>query len=92
MIYQVEVSKKALKQLKKIPKHLIVRLDYWIDEVERFGLEKTRIRSGYHDEPLKGGRKGQRSIRLNKAYRAIYVVRKNGIEFVEIQEVHKHDY
>jgi proteic killer suppression protein len=48
---------------------------------------------GFHDEPLKGDRKGQRSIRLSKAYRAIYVIGNSGnIEIAEIIEVHKHDY
>lgn len=32
-------------------------------------------------------------IRLNKAYRAIYVTRKDGItELINIEEVNKHDY
>ncbi len=57
------------------------------------GLQKIRKIPGFHDEPLKGVRKGQRSIRLNKAYRAIYQLGKSGkIEVVEIIEVNKHDY
>lgn len=48
---------------------------------------------GFHDEPLLGKRKGQRSIRLNIAYRAIYVIDKEDvIQFVDILEVNKHDY
>lgn len=48
---------------------------------------------GFHDEPLKGQRQGQRSIRLNRAYRAIYVERHGGeIELVEVMEVNKHEY
>lgn len=47
----------------------------------------------FHDEPLKGDRKGQRSIRLSKAYRAIYKIGKQGnLEIAEIIEVNKHDY
>ena len=57
------------------------------------GLNETRKIPGYHDEPLKGKRAGQRSIRLNRAYRAIYTVEKDGtIKFVEILEVNKHEY
>jgi len=48
--------------------------------------------SGYYDEPLKGKRKGQRSIRLNKAYRAFYVINKNGMIEFEVIEVNKHEY
>ena len=41
----------------------------------------------------KGKRQGQRSIRLNKGYRAIYEVDESGaIHFVEIVEVNKHAY
>ena len=48
---------------------------------------------GVSDEPLKGKRSGQRSIRLNKSYRAIYVInRDGGVEIVEVQEVNKHEY
>jgi len=48
---------------------------------------------GLHDEPLKEDRQGQRSIRLNRAYRAIYVERDEGeVELVEVIEVNKHEY
>lgn len=45
-------------------------------------------------EHVKGKkRERQRSIRLNKAYRAIYEIDTNGtIHFVEIIEVNKHEY
>lgn len=45
----------------------------WVQSVELVGLEEVRKVAGFHDEALKGNRKGQRSIRLNRAYRAIYV-------------------
>lgn len=48
---------------------------------------------GYHDEPLKGKRVGQRSIRLNRAYRAIYEIDETGqVHFIEVLEVNKHEY
>lgn len=47
---------------------------------------------GYHDEPLKGRRAGQRSIRLSRAYRAIYEIRVDDVTFVSVEEVNKHDY
>lgn len=47
----------------------------------------------YHDEPLKGNRKGQRPIKLNKAYRAFYIINKNEMaEFIEVTKVNKHEY
>jgi proteic killer suppression protein len=61
--------------------------------IELLGAREVRKRPGFHDEPLHGDRKGQRSIRLNKAYRAIYIETQNGeIELVEILEVSKHEY
>ena len=59
----------------------------------RDGLEEIRKIPGYHDEPLHGERRGQRSIRLSRGYRAIYIVKSdNSIEFVSVEEVNKHEY
>lgn len=53
----------------------------------------VRKTPGYHDEPLKGKRIGQRSIRLNIAYRAIYIVNKDDeVHFVKVQEINNHEY
>ena len=93
MIKVVHLSKKAFKQLEKMPVHIIDKLDTWIEAVELDGLERVGRIPGYHDEPLKGNRQGERSIRLSKAYRAIYQIQKEGVdEFINIQEVSKHDY
>lgn len=92
-IFLVVVSKKAEDNLKKIPSHLVVKLMSWIELVSNEGLSRAKKIPGYHDEPLQGKRSGQRSIRLNKAYRAIYEVNEKGeANFVEILEVNKHDY
>jgi proteic killer suppression protein len=57
------------------------------------GWHEVRKVPGYHDEPLRGQRAGQRSIRLSRAYRAIYVVTTRGdVEFIQVVEVSKHDY
>lgn len=89
----VHLSKQAIKNLKKTPIHIALKLQAWIDEIINNGLNETRKISGYHDEPLKGNRKKQRSIRLNKAYRAIYVIEKNNnIYLIKIIEITKHDY
>lgn len=92
-IYSVHVSKTALKQLKKVPVYIGLKLQAWIDDVGERGLNAVRKIPGFHDEPLKGKRLGQRSIRLNQAYRAIYEIDDDGvIEFIEILEVNKHEY
>lgn len=93
MIRHVMLSKLALKQLDKLPQAITIKLMLWMDEVQKRGLEEVRKCLGYHDEPLNGSRKDQRSIRLNRAYRAIYeIIDEDVIEFVYIQEVTKHDY
>jgi proteic killer suppression protein len=92
-IYEVSISKTAIKQLEKTPTHIKENLYKWVQQVKLLGLSKVKKIKGYHDEPLKGERIGQRSIRLNKAYRAIYVIQKDKtIKFAAIQEVNKHDY
>ena len=63
-----------------------------VASIEYVGLAETRKIKGYHDEPLKGDRKGQRSIRLNQAYRAIYVEEAGQVHLVIILEVNKHEY
>lgn len=77
----------------KVPVHIVRKLNAWIVAVEQEGLELVRKVPGYHDEPLKGRRQGQRSIRLNVAWRAIYwIAKEGGIEFVSVEEVSKHGY
>ena len=92
-IYAVVLTDSAKKDLKKVPLPVALKLQSWIDAVGNDGLREVRKVSGYHDEPLKGKRKNQRSIRLNRSYRAIYIISENQqISFVEIREVNKHDY
>ena len=93
MMTNVVLTKQAQKDVAKLPKEIRESLAYWINKVILDGLADVRKNGGYHDEPLKGDRKGQRSIRLNKAYRAIYIQTENGeIELVTIIEVNKHKY
>jgi len=92
MIRRVEIAKQAEKQLRKLPVHTKVNLMIGVAAVELDGVEEVRKVPGYHDEPLKGNRAGQRSIRLSRAYRAIYEIKKDTIEFVSVEEVSKHDY
>ncbi|MDZ7667285.1 MAG: type II toxin-antitoxin system mRNA interferase toxin, RelE/StbE family [Desulfotignum sp.] len=88
---KVILNKKAQRQIKKVPTHITDKLTVWIATVEDDGIMETRKLPGYHDEPLKGQRAGQRSIRLSKAYRAIYVEHDDQI-VIEVIEVNKHDY
>lgn len=92
-IFEVILSERSKSELIKIPAHIAFKLQGWINGVKMNGLREMRKVPSFHDEPLKGNRKGQRSIRLNKAYRAFYIIKQNEvIEFVEVTEVNKHEY
>ncbi|MEI6805175.1 MAG: type II toxin-antitoxin system mRNA interferase toxin, RelE/StbE family [Myxococcaceae bacterium] len=92
LIYEVVLSTRAKKDLKKVPRHIAVKLQLWVDDVEERGLQEVRKVPGYHDEPLRGERAGERSIRLSLSYRAIYTEQFDEVEFVRIEEVNKHEY
>ncbi len=93
MIKDIQITKKALKELKRTPVHIQQKFTFWVNAVNKIGLEETRKSSGWHDEPLVGDRKGQRSIRLNKQWRAIYILKESGqVEFIEVREVTPHEY
>lgn len=93
LITSVNITNKALKELGRAPQYIQEKFRAWLVAVSHAGLLETRKRPGWHDEPLQGKRKGQRSIRLNKQWRAIYFICEDGkIEFVEVIEVTPHDY
>ena len=94
---QVILSNKARKALKKMPKHIIRKLQLWILDVENSGIEKVRKIPGYHDEPLGADRKGQRSIRLSRSYRGFYIeyeeiINDKTIDIINVIEVNNHEY
>lgn len=92
-IFDVKIDRSAMKDLKKVPLYVSIKLQTWIDDVGHYGLREVRKTPGYHDEPLRGKRVGQRSIRLSRVYRAIYTIEEDGIiQFVAIKEVNKHAY
>ena len=68
MIRSVVIAETAQKQLRKVPRYVAEKLADWALAVEAYGLEEIRKVPGYHDEPLKGKRAGQRSIRLSRAF------------------------
>lgn len=90
---KVWITKFAEKQLKKLPRHILAAYHTWVRTVEIDGIRATRMLPGYHDEPLRGDRKGQRSVRLSKAYRIIYEETESGnLVLIGVQEVNKHEY
>jgi len=93
-IFEVIISERTEQTLRRLPKRIVENLMEWILYVKEYGLHETRKITGFNDEKVKGKeRKGQRSIRLNKAYRAFYIIDEtNFIRFVEVIEVNKHEY
>jgi toxin HigB-1 len=89
---KISITKSAAKQLKKCPEYVQTKFDYWIDLLTAIGLRECRKYKGFHDEPLRGTRRGQRSVRLSKAYRLIYRELDDNYEIIEVIEVNKHDY
>ncbi len=89
----VVASKQFEKQLKKIPKRIIEAVLVWIETVEELGIREARKLKGYHDEPLKGQRKGQRSVRMSRSYRVIYEGDQDKKTVtITVLEVNKHEY
>jgi proteic killer suppression protein len=93
IIREVIWGRRVSKQLDKLPTHIRDKFFSWVDDIDLLGLGDVRKRPGWHDEPLSGARKGQRSIRLSRSYRAIYIERQTGqMELLEVIEVSKHEY
>ena len=89
----VQLSPRAMKALRSLPSHIAVKLKSWAELVEAAGIFEARKLPGYHDEPLRGDRAGQRSIRLSRSYRAIYTMNASGpAKIIRVEEVNKHDY
>ena len=93
----VYLSKKAEKGLRQAPPQVQQKVTFWKKLVETQGLRKAKLVKGFHDEPLKGDRKRQHSIRLNIQWRAIYETRigndgEETIELVDVVEVTPHKY
>lgn len=82
-----------MKAVDLAPPQVVRKIGAWIQEVETKGIEETRKRPGFHDEPFKGPRAGQRSVRLSRAYRLIYAeYRGDALVILRVLEVTRHAY
>ena len=91
ILTKISRSKGFEKQLGKIPDFIRKKVIFWVFLVESKGLAEVMKSPGFHDEPLKGRRCGERSVRMNKAYRMIYRVIEDRVH-IELLEVNKHEY
>lgn len=91
--YQVVFKRLAEKQVRKLPTYIQMALRTWALLIEEHGISAMRKVPGYHDEPLRGERQGQRSSRLSKGYRVFY--EEDATEktvAIIVLEVNKHEY
>ncbi|MBX3016311.1 MAG: type II toxin-antitoxin system mRNA interferase toxin, RelE/StbE family [Bdellovibrionaceae bacterium] len=79
------------KQLKKAPDLIRKKVVFWVFLVESKGLAEVMKSPGFHDEPLRGERRGERSVRMNRSYRLFYRVIEDHVH-IELLEVNKHEY
>lgn len=79
------------KSLKWVPDFIRKKVIFWIFLVESKGLSEVMKSPEFHDEPLHGRRQGQRSVRLNRAYRLLYRLVEDRVH-IELIEVNKHEY
>jgi len=93
MVEVVKLSDAVVRGMVKLPKQVRTKLKVWASAVEESGLAEVRKNRGYHDEPLSGDRAGQRSIKLNRGWRAFYVIAETGeVRIVLVIDVNKHKY
>ncbi len=90
-MWHILEHKSIIKKRKVVPIQVLKKYELWKDLVFRHGPEVLKNFPGFHDEKLKGERKGQRSSRLNLQYRVIYVVNGEDI-IVYVLELTPHKY
>lgn len=87
------IGKNAEQQIAKVPSYIRDKLYQWVERVEEYGIYETRKIKSYHDEPLSGKRVGQRSVRLNRSFRAIYTQNiEQELILLIVIEVTNHEY
>ena len=79
------------RQLKRAPKNVQEKYEFWRNVAELDGPMGLRRLPGFRDHALKGEWKGARSSYLNKKWRVLYVVEGDRFE-VLVLEVNPHDY
>lgn len=92
MNHHIVITRSARKGLENAPPHVRDKFGTWVKTVRMFGLTAARKVPSFHDEPLQGQRQGQRSIRLNKQWRAVYTQTDTETLLVTVLEVTAHDY
>ena len=79
------------RQLKRAPRKVQDKYEFWRSVAELDGPMGLRRLSGFKDHPLKGEWQGARSSVLSRQWRVIYAVRDDELT-VCVLEVNPHDY
>lgn len=90
-MWHIKEHRDVVKACRKLPVTILKKYELWKDLVFRHGPDILRQFPGFHDEQLKGKRKGQRSSRLSLQYRAIYSVERDTVT-IFVLEIMPHDY
>ncbi len=90
-MWHIQEHKSIGKICNKLPQQIVKKYELWKNIVFRHGPNKLKEFLGFHDEVLKGERKGQRSSRLSLQYPIIYSVEKDVVT-VYVLEITPHRY
>lgn len=90
-MWHIKEHHNIAKTCSKLPLNIVKKYELWKNIIFRHGPEKLKEFSGFHDEKLKGERKGQRSSRLSDQYRVIYTIDRD-IVTVFVIEITPHKY
>lgn len=90
-MWHLKEHRDIAKLCRRLPAPVLKKYELWKEIVFRHGPDKLREFPGFHDEKLKGQRRGQRSSRLSLQYRVLYVV-ENEVVTVYVLEITPHKY
>lgn len=90
-MWRIREHKEITKICPKLPVIVLKKYELWKNIIFRHGPDKLKEFPGFHDEKLRGVRKGQRSSRLSLQYRVIYSVERD-IVAVFVLEIVPHHY
>ncbi len=90
-MWEIQYHRQAIKRIKKLPPHILEKLDIWVEIATQDGPSGLKAFPGFNDEALSGEWKGFRSSRLSRQYRVIYSFDKDVLR-VLVVDITAHDY
>ena len=89
--WEIFEHRDVIKAVSKLPPWIVKEYEKWKELIRHHGPNILHKYPGYHDESLKGERKGQRSSRLSQKYRVIYSLNQEEV-LIWIFELSAHRY